>query len=57
MEQTLQECLRPFFLWMGEDIFGISFLHDIALIHENDVIGNASGKLHLVRDDGHGHAG
>ena len=39
-----------------EDRLGRAGLHHTPLIHEDDLIGDAAGKAHLMRNDNHGHA-
>ena len=51
-----KESLCPFGLGMGEEILRISFLGDLAIVEEDDAIGDVPGKGELMGDDDHGHA-
>ena len=51
---SCQKLLRTIFLGMIDDLFRITLLHDQTSIHKDDLIGNVSGKGHLVGDDDHG---
>ena len=54
IEISFQELSRPLFLRMLEDLFRTSVLSHRSLVEEQDLIGDVSGKLHLVGDDDHG---
>ena len=41
---------------MVEELVGRAGLHDLAVGHKHDTVGNAAGEVHLVRDDDHRHA-
>ena len=50
------EPARPFLLRMLKDLLRRSFLIDSAVVHIEDAVRDVARKLHLVRDDHHGHA-
>ena len=41
---------------IAEELLRRRLLDDLALVHEDDAVGDRAGKAHLVRDDQHGHA-
>ena len=45
--------LRLFALGIAKDLVGGAFFFDFSVGNENDAIGNASCKLHLVSDNNH----
>lgn len=38
-----------------DDLMRLPLLDNHAVVHENDPVGNVSGKRHLMRHDDHGH--
>lgn len=52
----VEEVLGALGLGVVEELVGRPGFHDLAVGHKHDAIGNAAGKVHLVRDDDHRHA-
>src|ERR1700761_82239 len=56
IQDGLQELSRAWAAWVGEHLCRRPILDDVAVIHEDNAIGNFACKVHLVRNDDHGHA-
>src|SRR5712691_5874305 len=55
-EDFLEEALRALLAGAAKEGLGLAGLHDHALVHEDDAVGDLAGEAHLVGDDDHGHA-
>ncbi len=44
------------FLGVGEDFAGVAAFDDVAVVHEDQGVGDFAGEAHFVGDDDHGHA-
>src|ERR1700744_3440797 len=51
-----QERLGPLLPRAAEPFGGAAGLHDVAVIHEDDLVSYLLGETHLVGNDDHGHA-
>src|SRR5918994_4971166 len=56
MQDLIQEALGALVLGVLEEVLGGTDLHDATLVHEDDVVGDATGEAHLVGHDDHRHA-
>ena len=54
LEIALQKLFCTLFLRMFKNLLGRSALHNVSLVHKEDLIGNIMGKFHLMCDDDHG---
>ena len=52
----IQKILRTLCLRIGEKFLRCIFLKDAAVVHEENAVSDASGEIHFVSDDNHGHA-
>ena len=50
-----QKVLQTWILRMREELVRLGLFQDLTLIHEEDTRGHLAGKIHLVRDNHHGH--
>lgn len=49
----IQEIFRSLILRIADDFFRRSFLDDLTVIHEDDMIGDLSGKRNLMGHNDH----
>src|SRR5215217_4202814 len=56
VEDALEEGAGAGVLGAADHLGGDALLHDHALVHEDDPVGDLAGEAHFVGDDQHGHA-